>query len=103
MTTERELFIYYRARAADATALQSEVMAFQRDLQNRFPALQARLLRRPEPADGWHTWMETYALPGHPEEAHKALEQAIAQWSADMSVRLGCTARHVEVFQPCAC
>jgi len=103
MTAARELFIYYRARAADESALQSEVMAFQRHLQNRFPELQARLLRRPEPADGWHTWMETYALPGHPEGVYQALEQAIVQSAADMSVRLGCTARHVEVFLPCAC
>ena len=103
MTAARELFIYYRARAADATALQSEVEAFQQHLRNRFPELQARLLRRPEPADGWHTWMETYALPGHPDGVTEALEQSIEQSAAEALAPLGCTARHVEVFVPCAC
>jgi len=103
MTAARELFIYYRAKAANATALQSEVMAFQQHLRNRFPGLQTRLLRRPEPADGWDTWMETYALPGHPEGVHEALEQAIGQSAAHLPARLDITTRHVEVFLPCAC
>ena len=79
------------------------VMAFHVLLRNRFPGLQARLLRRPEPADGWHTWMETYALPGHPDGVTEALEQSIEQCAADALARLDCSARHVEVFVPCAC
>jgi hypothetical protein len=103
MAVARELFIYYRAKTADATALQSEVMAHQSRLRNRFPGLQARLLRRPEPADGWHTWMETYAMPGHPDGVTEALEQSIEQSAAEALAPLRCTARHVEVFVPCAC
>jgi len=102
MTAARELFIYYRARTADAIAVQSEVLALQRRLRALEPGLEARLLRRPEPADDWQTWMETYALPGHPDGVSEALEQTIERLAAGELSRW-CTARHVEVFVSCAC
>lgn len=99
-----ELFIYYRAKVLDEAALLEAVQAMQRDLQARFAGLQARVLRRPEAADGLHTWMETYALPpasdgtGLDGPVRDAIEAAAASalgpWVAG--------ARHVEVFRPCA-
>jgi len=47
--------------------------------------------------------METYALPGHPDGVTEALEQSIEQSAAEALAPLRCTARHVEVFVPCAC
>lgn len=102
MPAARELFIYYRARTADAIALQSEVLALQQRLRALQPGLEARLLRRPEPADDWQTWMETYALPGHPDGVSEALEHTIERLAAETLARWS-SARHVEVFVPCAC
>ena len=102
MPAQRELFIYYRARIDDASALQSAVLVFQQRLQSLHPGLTARLLRRPEPADGWQTWMETYALPGHAEGVAEALEHTIEELAAE-ALRPFATARHVEVFVACAC
>lgn len=102
MAAARELFIYYRVKLAEADALQAQVTALQQHLRALHPGLEARLLRRPEPADGWHTWMETYALPRHPDGVSPALEQQIAQLAADRLGPLLPAARHVEVFTPCA-
>ena len=102
----RELFIYYRLQLVDAAyaaAWQAEVLALQRSLQTRHPGLQARLLRRPEPVDGWHTWMETYAWPQNPCGVATALQDEIESaaralpWPTQQPVT-----RHIEVFTPCA-
>jgi len=101
MAVPRELFIYYRVRTEDADALRSEVLALQQRLSALHPGLTARLLRRPEPADGWHTWMETYAWPGHVDGVSEALEQSIERHAALALQRFG-AARHVEAFVACA-
>lgn len=101
MPASRELFIYYRTRTDDAPALQSAVLALQQRLTALEPGLSARLLRRPEPADGWHTWMETYALPGHADGVSPALEQTIERLAAEALAAFP-TTRHVEVFVACA-
>ena len=102
MATPRELFIYYRARPAEADALQSRVLAFQHRLRARHPGLVTRLLRRPEPDDGWQTWMETYALPSDPEGITPALERQIGQLASALLGPEMPEPRHVEVFTPCA-
>lgn len=101
MTAARELFIYYRAKPADAPALQAQVLAFQQRLAALHPGLVTRLLRRPETVDGWQTWMETYARPAHPEGVSEAIEQDIARLAATAGALTG-AARHVEVFRACA-
>jgi hypothetical protein len=96
------LFIYYRARPADAAALQAGMLAWHTNLQARHPGLQARLLRRPEPADGWHTWMEIYALPQSPDGISTALQSDIEDAAVQLLARWQTSPRHVEVFVSCA-
>lgn len=96
----RELYIYYRVAAHGSSAALNAVVAMQQLLRQRHPALQARLLRRPDTGpDGLQTWMETYALPGRGIDP--ALEQEIAQaaqrWAAHVE-----GSRHCEAFIPCA-
>ena len=57
-----ELFVYYRVRLEDAVAARAQVQALHTELRAVAPDLNARLLRRPDDADGQQTWMETYAL-----------------------------------------
>jgi hypothetical protein len=96
----RELFIYYRAKAGDAEALSAAVLAAQALLQSARPGLQARLLRRPDPRDEHHTWMETYAFAPH------GIDDTLAR---EIEARLGAVLapfidgpRHTEGFVPCA-
>jgi len=101
----RELFIYYRQQlvdAAHAAAWQDQVLAMQLSLQDRHPGLQARLLCRPEPVDGWQTWMETYAWPGHPGGVTTALQDEIEREARRLSAAAVSISRHIEVFTPCA-
>lgn len=102
MNAARELFIYYRAKPADAPVLQAQVLAFQQRLEALHPGLVARLLRRPETADGWQTWMETYARPAHPDGVSEVIEQEIARLALESASALKGCARHVEVFRACA-
>ena len=61
----RELFVYYRVRAADAAAAREAVSAMQKELRSAHPGLRARLLRREDGAAGAETWMEAYSVtPG---------------------------------------
>lgn len=95
----RELFVYYRVRAADAAATLAAVRAFQAEVLADAPALVARLLRRPGEADGVQTWMETYSTD--PERSPHGV-------SADLQARIESRAltlaphldgpRHAEVF-----
>ena len=59
----RELYVYYRVAEDALPAALAAVRAFQAVLAQAHPALQARLLRRPELREGQVTLMETYALP----------------------------------------
>lgn len=98
----RELFVYYRARCSDASALQAAVFAFQAQLIVCYPWLRARLLRRPEETDGEQTWMESYATDPQREPAGISEEL-----QAEIARRAGATAdwvrgsRHTEVFLTC--
>jgi hypothetical protein len=58
-----ELYIYYRVPAARFDGALAAVQALQDALRERYPALRARVLRRPPAGDGAQTWMETYACP----------------------------------------
>ncbi len=103
----RELFIYYRAKVDDAPALQAAVAELHANLRSRFPGLQARLLRRPEAADGLHTWMETYALPSSADHAApRGISDALhAQIEQEARATLSAWIvgpRHVELFDACA-
>jgi hypothetical protein len=97
----RELFIYYRATIENASVLQAAALALQADLQARHPGLQARLLRRPEAADGLHTWMETYAAPLSPKGISESLQGEI-ETAALAIAPLITGPRHTESFDACA-
>jgi hypothetical protein len=98
----RELFIYYRTQLAQADVLQAQIQALHSALRARHPGLQTRLMRRPEPVDGWLTWMETYALPHDPCGVTLALQREIE--AATSAALIGCVSepRHTEVFVACA-
>lgn len=97
----RELFIYYRATIENASVLHARVSGLQADLRTRHPGLQARLLRRPEAADGLHTWMETYAAPHHKNGISAALQGEIETAALTLAPLIEGT-RHVESFNACA-
>ena len=95
----QELFVYYRVAPDDAVALGAAVQVMQATLRSAHPGLQARLLRRPEVAQGRLTFMEVYARPpagidpGLRSEI-EAAARALASWVDGE--------RHTEVFVPCA-
>lgn len=99
----RELFIYYRVRSAEARAARAAVLASQQHLCGQNPGLSARLLRRPEEADGHQTWMEAYATDPlqYPAGITPAL-QADIESSAQPMLRYVEGSRHTEVFIACA-
>ena len=99
----RELFVYYRAHVAEAAAVQTAAEAMQANLRTRYPALITRLLRRPEPRDGCHTWMETYATdPARAAEGIDASLQAAIDSAAAALQPMLAGPRHTEVFIACA-
>ena len=120
----RELFVYYRVRAAQAGAAHCAALAFQGALRVGHPALTARLLRRDEntiqgvdrgndsdsdniasdiTTDGEQTWMETYAIDArtHPAGVSAALQAEIEAGARALAPFMN-GARHTEVFIACA-
>jgi hypothetical protein len=102
MASARELFIYYRATIENASVLHAAVLSLQADLQARHPELQARLLRRPEAADGLHTWMETYAAPSSAHGISESLQGEIESAAHAKLATLISGSRHTESFIACA-
>lgn len=98
----RELFIYYRTTIENAAVLHDAVLALQAELQTRHPGLQTRLLRRPEAADGLHTWMETYAAPLSPTGISESLRAEIEAAAEARLASLITGPRHTEGFDACA-
>ena len=123
----RELFVYYRVRAAQAGLARRAALAFQAELGSRYPALTARLLRRDEgevidtsigtsvdkniDKNASHdndrgrdaTWMETYLIDPHIDAAgvSAALQAEIEAAARILEPFLNGT-RHTEVFIACA-
>ena len=115
----RELFVYYRVRAAQTEAARPVALAFQAELSSRHPALTARLLRRDE---GTHvdtgvnenashendsardpTWMETYLIdPCIDAAGVSAALQAEIEAAAQALTPFLSGSRHTEVFIACA-
>lgn len=87
----RELYVYYRVAEEALPAALAAVRAFQTELAQEHPALQARLLRRPELREGQVTLMETYALPG-------GIPAGLAERIAAGTPALPAP-RHVEAFE----
>jgi hypothetical protein len=73
----RRLYVYYRVPEALLAATLAQVLAMQAALRAAHPALQAAVLRRPDPRDGEVTLMETYAGL-HAATLHAALLAASA-------------------------
>ena len=99
----RELFIYYRVRAADTESAKAAVLGFQARLRGRYPQLATRLLFRPETTDGLVTWMETYATDPRQDAAGVSphLQATIEDLAAELTPFIQGT-RHAEVFTACA-
>ena len=105
----RELYVYYRVPVGNADALRSVVTDMHHQLRQEVPGLQARLLRRTDPAAGLDTWMESYAMSplasvpgdgcagGISDALREDIERRAAAWSG-----LCDGARHTEVFDACA-
>ncbi len=98
----RELFIYYRTTIENAAELHVAALALQADLRARHPGLQTRLLRRPEAANGLHTWMETYAAPLSPTGISESLHAEIEAAAQAKLASLITGPRHTEGFDACA-
>ena len=123
----RELFVYYRVRAAQAGAARRTALAFQAELGSRYPALTARLLRRDEgevidtsigrnvdkniDKNASHdndrgrdaTWMETYLIDPRIDAAGvSATLQAEIEAAARVLEPFLNGTRHTEVFIACA-
>jgi hypothetical protein len=55
------LFVYYKFKPSEFPHLKTELQALQTKIQQNFPNVQVRLLKRPEPDEsGQETWMESY-------------------------------------------
>ena len=123
----RELFVYYRVRAAQAGVARRAALAFQAELGSRYPALTARLLRRDEgevidtsigtsvdkniDKNASHdndrgrdaTWMETYLIDPRIDAAGvSATLQAEIEAAARVLEPFLNGTRHTEVFIACA-
>ncbi|MEO8154120.1 MAG: DUF4936 family protein [Rhizobacter sp.] len=98
----RELFIYYQATIENASVLHATALALQAELQAQHPGLQTRLLRRPEAANGLHTWMETYAAPLSPNGISESLQSEIESVASAKLASLIEGQRHTESFVACA-
>ena len=96
-----ELFVYYRVAESAAEAACSAAVAMQAKLCTAYPGLQARLLRRPEAADGRCTLMETYSC-GAGGGVGSVLQSVIAQAATTAMAGWQLGERHTEVFLPCA-
>ena len=93
----RELFVYYRVRAADAAVAREAVNTMHNELRSAHPGLQARLLRRESASAGVQTWMETYSLGIGTQGIEAELEAFIEARAAGL-LRLIDGSRHVESF-----
>lgn len=108
----RRLYVYYQAAAADLPAIQRAAREMQDVLIQRYPGLQAELLRRPtaatpstaaapsvgtvtEAAAATITLMEIY---GHPNGVDDVLGDAIEHEALSLRGWLQ-GARHIEVFE----
>jgi len=95
VAAQREIYVYYRVAAEDASVLAVQVRALQAALCASHRGLQARLLRRPVLAGELQTWMEVYAIRGGvSEELQGEIEAAAAPLLALLH-----GPRHCEVFE----
>jgi Domain of unknown function (DUF4936) len=95
----REVFVYYRVQSDNAEALLAGVRLVQSRLRERYPALEARVMRRPEALGGEETWMETYAVAA--AQASGGVTQAMQreiEAEAEALRPMIAGARHAEVF-----
>jgi quinol monooxygenase YgiN len=93
------VYVYYRVRPADASAVIAAVRALHARLQAAMPGLSCTLSRRAEQDGDLLTLMETYAhADGVPADWQGAIERGAQEQLAAWIVG----ARHVEVFVPCA-
>jgi hypothetical protein len=94
-----ELYLYYRAPVAEAAAVQAGFGRLRQALRDSGPGLDSRLLRRPEPRAGEHTWMEIHVRAGGIDAMLEAQIEAAAA-NAFAGVPIG--PRQRERFIACA-
>lgn len=87
-----DLYVYYRVRCEQEQTLQVRVTGMQQTLANS-RGVKAALKRRPEPENGWHTWMEVYL--DAPSDFEKDLASAAAEAKLDTLID---GVRHIDVF-----
>lgn len=87
-----DLYIYYRVHCDRAQELQTRVVTMQSALSKQY-GIASALKRRPEPKDGWHTWMEIYHTT--PDDFDAILAQAVTQAGLAPLIDGG---RHTEYF-----
>lgn len=92
-----ELYVYWHCAAGRERDAVAAVLACQAAQRVRHPGLQARLLRRQDPAADRVTLMETYALPGGLDGATR---ESLLTATAAALAALADGPRHVEVFSP---
>ncbi|MEN9544133.1 MAG: hypothetical protein RLZZ598_966 [Pseudomonadota bacterium] len=94
-----ELYLYYRAPITEAAAVRAGFGRLQQALREQMPGLNSRLLRRPEPHDAAHTWMEIHVhAVGIDAPREAAIEAAALIAFAGVSIG----PRHRERFIACA-
>ena len=96
MDSPFECYVYWRLDAASLKAAADALTAFQQQLRERHPGLQARLLSKLDDSAAEATLMEVYALPGgvNPELAKAVVDEGgrvAAAWCRGT--------RHIERFQ----
>ena len=92
-----ELFVYYQVAEGQAAAAQQDIHTLQAALQQRWPGLEARLLKRgDQAADGQQTWMEVYRTSTG--LTPQAVTDILSRMAEAPAGRLG--PRHTEHFVP---
>lgn len=91
-----ECYVYWKLDAGSVEAAAVALAAFQQQLRERHPGLQARLLCKQVDGSAEATLMETYALPGglSPE-----LAKAVVDEGGRVAVAWCRGSRHIERFQ----
>jgi hypothetical protein len=76
------LFVYYKFKPSEFAHLRTDLQTLQKKVQQSFPDVQVRLLKRPEPDEaGNETWMESYEFEA---EHLPAIRSKLADLVADL-------------------
>jgi len=94
-----DLYIYYRVLLDNSEQLLKQATAMQAQLSQQYKVA-TELKRRPQEADGMHTWMEVYL--DVPDGFESVLKQRIAGNQLDALIAGPRHTEHFLDFSPCA-